>query len=153
MVELCVTTTLVAELLDMERRHENVRKLGKGGKERERGREAGREGGRQGGEGGRGEGGREGGKERERGRELFTLYSLPPSLFLPSLLPSPSTVCSTLSVVGFIFAICVASTVAAQGGAVAGLGIALLSKPILFEVRAQCSVQFMMCSTCTHKKY
>lgn len=39
-----------------------------------------------------------------------------------------------LSVVGFIFAICIATTVASQGGAVAGLGIALVSKPILFEV-------------------
>jgi hypothetical protein len=43
-------------------------------------------------------------------------------------------VCSMLSVVGFVFAICVATTAASQGGAVAGLGIALVSKPILFEM-------------------
>ena len=39
-----------------------------------------------------------------------------------------------LSLVGFVFSICVATTVAAKGGAVAGLGIALVSKPIMFEV-------------------
>lgn len=43
-------------------------------------------------------------------------------------------VCSTLSIFGFIIAMCVAMTVAAHGGALAGLGIALVSKPILFEV-------------------
>ena len=43
-----------------------------------------------------------------------------------------------LSVVGFVFSICVATSVAAKGGAVAGLGIALVSKPIMFEVNTQC---------------
>ncbi|CAI8050517.1 NEDD4 family-interacting protein 1, partial [Geodia barretti] len=43
-------------------------------------------------------------------------------------------ICSMLSLVGFVFSICVATTVAAKGGAVAGLGIALVSKPIMFEV-------------------
>lgn len=52
---------------------------------------------------------------------------------------SPSSVCSILSVVGFVFAMCVAMTVAAHGGALAGFGIALISKPILFEVRLNSS--------------
>lgn len=42
--------------------------------------------------------------------------------------------CSLFSVFGFVFAFCVAWTVAAQAGALAGLGLAFVSKPILFEV-------------------
>ena len=48
--------------------------------------------------------------------------------------PSLPPVCSLLSIFGFLVAICLATTVAAQGGAVAGLGVALLSKPLMFEV-------------------
>ena len=44
------------------------------------------------------------------------------------------TVCAMFSVVGFIFSCCLATTVAAQSGALAGLGVAFISKPILFEV-------------------
>ncbi len=44
------------------------------------------------------------------------------------------TVCAVFSVIGFIFSFCMASTVAAQSGALAGLGIAFVSKPIVFEV-------------------
>ena len=42
--------------------------------------------------------------------------------------------CAVFSVVAFIFTICVATTVAAQSGALAGLGVAFISKPIIFEV-------------------
>ena len=45
-----------------------------------------------------------------------------------------SAVCAIFSVVGFIFSCCLATTVAAQSGALAGLGVAFISKPILFEV-------------------
>lgn len=45
-----------------------------------------------------------------------------------------SSVCAIFSVFGFVFAFCVAWTVAAQSGAMAGLGLAFVSKPILFEV-------------------
>lgn len=69
------------------------------------------------------------------------LLSFPPPspLHLP-LLSSPlplslsCVVCSAFSVVGFLISMCVATTVAAKGGAVAGLGIALAGKPIMFEV-------------------
>lgn len=44
------------------------------------------------------------------------------------------TVCAMFSVVGFIFTCCLATSVAAQSGALAGLGVAFISKPILFEV-------------------
>lgn len=44
------------------------------------------------------------------------------------------TVCAMFSVVGFVFSCCLACSVAAQSGALAGLGVAFISKPILFEV-------------------
>eukprot|EP00731_Ephydatia_muelleri_P030778 Em0022g292a len=46
-------------------------------------------------------------------------------------------VCALFSVFGFVFAFCVAWTVAAQTGALAGLGLAFLSKPILFELQPE----------------
>ena len=46
-------------------------------------------------------------------------------------------VCAIFSVFGFVFAFCVAWTVAAQSGAMAGLGLAFVSKPILFELQPE----------------
>ena len=45
-----------------------------------------------------------------------------------------SPVSALFSVVGFIFCLCFASSVAAQSGAIAGLGTAFIFKPILYEV-------------------
>ena len=75
--------------------------------------------------------------------------------FLFSLsLPSCSAVTAIFSVVGFIFAFCLAASVAGQSGAVAGLGIAFVSKPIIFEVSkvalALTSCTLRTCGVCTH---
>ena len=45
-----------------------------------------------------------------------------------------SLVCAMFSVVGFLFSFCLATTTAAQSGAVAGLGTAFVTKPLLYEV-------------------
>lgn len=43
--------------------------------------------------------------------------------------------CAMFSVVGFIFSFCLATSTAAQAGAIAGLGTAFISKPLIYEVR------------------
>lgn len=43
-------------------------------------------------------------------------------------------VCAMFSVVGFLFSFCLATTTAAQSGAIAGLGTAFITKPLLYEV-------------------
>ena len=43
-------------------------------------------------------------------------------------------VCAVFSVLGFLISFCVATSTAAQSGAVAGLGTAFISKPFLYEV-------------------
>ena len=47
---------------------------------------------------------------------------------------SITAVCSILGLIGFIFSICFAFTVAAESGALAGLGAALIFKLFAFEV-------------------
>ena len=42
--------------------------------------------------------------------------------------------CSFFGLVGFIFSICLAFTIAAESGALAGLGLALIFKLFAFEV-------------------
>lgn len=42
-------------------------------------------------------------------------------------------VCAVFGVVGFLISFCLASTTAAQSGAVAGLGTAFVAKPLLYE--------------------
>lgn len=58
-------------------------------------------------------------------------------------------ICSAFSVVGFLISMCVATTVAAKGGAVAGLGIALAGKPIMFELYYDDSIVRSYCTSDT----
>lgn len=39
-----------------------------------------------------------------------------------------------LNVVGFVLSFCLATSTAAQSGAIAGLGTAFIAKPLLYEV-------------------
>lgn len=43
-------------------------------------------------------------------------------------------ICAVFGVVGFVFSFCLATTVAAQSGAMTGLGMVFLSQPIVFEM-------------------
>lgn len=52
---------------------------------------------------------------------------------------SITTVCSVLGLIGFVISICFAFTVAAESGALAGLGAALILKLFAFEVYRQSS--------------
>ena len=64
----------------------------------------------------------------------FNFFCTPTSIHHTHAHTHTHTVCAMFSVVGFIFSCCLATTVAAQSGALAGLGVAFISKPILFEV-------------------
>ena len=42
--------------------------------------------------------------------------------------------CAVFTLAGFVFSLCVASSVAAQSGALTGLGVSFIAKSIIFEV-------------------
>lgn len=54
-------------------------------------------------------------------------------------------VCALFSVVGFLFSFCLATTTAAQSGAIAGLGTAFITKPLLYEVLKEYTVTVFIC--------
>lgn len=55
-----------------------------------------------------------------------------------------TVVCAVFGVVGFLISFCLASTTAAQSGAVAGLGTAFVAKPLLYEVTHFISIMCKM---------